>query len=138
MNKMDENELNQLINDISRKLEEKAKNVIQSEDPTVQINDGNIDEIISKNNVVFVDCWAPWCGPCHLYEPVFKRVALKYKGKAVFGRLNVDDNANSADKFGVLNIPTTLIFVGGKLVDQVVGAVEEEILEEYVKKYVTN
>ncbi|MEJ2769959.1 MULTISPECIES: thioredoxin [unclassified Stygiolobus] len=124
-----------LVKELSKRLEERAKNVINPQEVTVTITDSNIDDVLAKNNVVFVDCWAPWCAPCHIYEPIFKMMAEKYKDKAVFGRLNVDENPKTADKYGVMNIPTTLIFVKGKLVDQIVGAVEEEMLEEYVRKY---
>ncbi len=64
-----------------------------------------------------------------------KKVAEKYKGKAVFGRLNVDENQKIADKYSVLNIPTTLIFVNGQLVDSLVGAVDEDTLESTINKY---
>jgi thioredoxin 1 len=93
--------------------------------------------VISKNNVVFVDCWAPWCAPCHIYEPIFNKVAEQYKDKVVFARLNVDENPRTADKYNVMNIPTTLIFVKGKLVDQIVGAVDEDTLKSYVEKYIS-
>lgn len=129
-------EIEDLVKELSKRLEERAKNVINPQEVTVTITDSNIDDVLAKNNVVIIDCWAPWCAPCHLYEPIFKKVAEKYKDKAVFGRLNVDENPKTADKYGVMNIPTTLIFVKGKLVDQIVGAVEEEMLEEYVRKYI--
>ncbi|MFP3201031.1 MAG: thioredoxin [Sulfolobus sp.] len=129
-------ELDTLIREIAKRLEEKAEKMVKKEDVTITITDSNIDEILGKNRIVFIDCWAPWCAPCHIYEPIYKKIAEKYKDKAVFGRLNVDENPKTADKYNVMNIPTTLIFVNGKLVDQIVGAVEEEMLEEYVKKYV--
>jgi thioredoxin 1 len=129
-------ELDTLIREIAKRLEEKAEKIVKKEDVTITITDSNIDEILGKNRIVFIDCWAPWCAPCHIYEPIYKKIAEKYKDKAVFGRLNVDENPKTADKYNVMNIPTTLIFVNGKLVDQIVGAVEEEMLEEYVKKYV--
>jgi len=129
-------ELDTLIREIAKRLEKKAEKIVKKEDVTITITDSNIDEILGKNRIVFIDCWAPWCAPCHIYEPIYKKIAEKYKDKAVFGRLNVDENPKTADKYNVMNIPTTLIFVNGKLVDQIVGAVEEEMLEEYVKKYV--
>lgn len=128
-------ELDTLIREVARRLEEKAEKIVKKEEVTVAITDNNIDDIISKNKVVFIDCWAPWCAPCHIYEPIFNKMAEKYKDKIVFGRLNVDENPKTADKYGVMNIPTTLIFVNGKVVDQIVGAVDEGTLEEYIKKY---
>jgi thioredoxin 1 len=129
-------EIDRLIEEISRKLEELAKGAEKVE-YTVNVTDANFDDVISKNNVVFVDCWAPWCAPCHIYEPIFNKVAEQYKDKVVFARLNVDENPRTADKYNVMNIPTTLIFVKGKLVDQIVGAVDEDTLKSYVEKYIS-
>ncbi|MCG2888243.1 MAG: thioredoxin [Sulfolobales archaeon] len=129
-------EIDRLIEEISRKLEELAKGAEKVE-YTVNVTDANFEDVISKNNVVFVDCWAPWCAPCHIYEPIFNKVAEQYKDKAVFARLNVDENPRTADKYNVMNIPTTLIFVKGKLVDQIVGAVDEDTLKSYVEKYIS-
>ncbi|BFH74409.1 thioredoxin [Sulfurisphaera javensis] len=128
-------EIDTLVREIAKRLEEKAEKIIKKEEVTVTITDSNIDEIITKNKVVFIDCWAPWCAPCHIYEPIYNKIAEKYKDKIVFGRLNVDENPKTADKYGVMNIPTTLIFVNGQVVDQIVGAVDESTLEDYVKKY---
>nr|MCG2909151.1 thioredoxin family protein [Stygiolobus sp.] len=102
-------ELDTLIREIAKRLEEKAEKIVKKEDVTITITDSNIDEILGKNRIVFIDCWAPWCAPCHIYEPIYKKIAEKYKDKAVFGRLNVDENPKTADKYNVMNIPTTLI-----------------------------
>ncbi|MEM0262943.1 MAG: thioredoxin [Saccharolobus sp.] len=130
-------EIDSLIKEISERLQKKSEEFSKKkEDVTVVLTEENFDDIIKNNKLVLVDCWAEWCAPCHLYEPIYKRVAEKYKGKAIFGRLNVDDNPKIADKYNVLNIPTTLIFVNGKLVDNLVGAVDEETLESIVTKYI--
>ncbi|MEM1599814.1 MAG: thioredoxin [Sulfolobaceae archaeon] len=130
-------EIDSLIKEISERLQKKSEEFSKKkEDVTVVLTEENFDDVIKNNKLVLVDCWAEWCAPCHLYEPIYKRVAEKYKGKAIFGRLNVDDNPKIADKYNVLNIPTTLIFVNGKLVDSLVGAVDEEILESIVTKYI--
>ena len=129
-------EIDSLIKEISERLQKKSEEFSKKkEDVTVVLTEENFDDVIKNNKLVLVDCWAEWCAPCHLYEPIYKRVAEKYKGKAIFGRLNVDDNPKIADKYNVLNIPTTLIFVNGKLVDSLVGAVDEETLESIVTKY---
>jgi thioredoxin 1 len=130
-------EIERLIEEISKRLEELAKGAEKVE-YTINVTDNNFDEIITKNKVVFVDCWAPWCAPCHIYEPIYSKVAEQYKDKAVFARLNVDENPRTADKYDVMNIPTTLIFVDGKLVDQIVGAVDEDTLKSYVEKYISS
>ena len=129
-------EIDSLIKEISERLQKKSEEFSKKkEDVTVILTEENFDDVIKNNKLVLVDCWAEWCAPCHLYEPIYKRVAEKYKGKAIFGRLNVDDNPKIADKYNVLNIPTTLVFVNGKLVDSLVGAVDEETLESIVTKY---
>ncbi|AWR97692.1 thioredoxin [Acidianus sulfidivorans JP7] len=129
-------DIQSLIKDIAKKLEEKANN-LENEDKseTINITDENIEDIISKNKIVVIDFWAQWCAPCHLYEPIFERVAKKYKDKAVFGRLNVDENSKTADKYNILNIPTTLIFVNGELKETLVGAVDIDTLEQTLGKY---
>ena len=130
-------EIDSLIKEISERLQKKSEEFSKKkEDVTVVLTEENFDDVIKNNKLVLVDCWAEWCAPCHLYEPIYKRVAEKYKGKAIFGRLNVDDNPKIADKYNVLNIPTTLVFVNGKLVDSLVGAVDEETLESIVTKYI--
>ena len=130
-------EIDSLRKEISERLQKKSEEFSKKkEDVTVVLTEENFDDVIKNNKLVLVDCWAEWCAPCHLYEPIYKRVAEKYKGKAIFGRLNVDDNPKIADKYNVLNIPTTLIFVNGKLVDSLVGAVDEETLESIVTKYI--
>lgn len=128
-------EIDTLVREIAKRLEDKAEKILKKEEVTITITDSNIDDIIKKNKIVFVDCWAPWCSPCHIYEPIFNKMAEKYKDKIVFGRLNVDENPKTADRYGVMNIPTTLIFVNGNVVDQIVGAIDEGSLEEYIKKY---
>jgi thioredoxin 1 len=129
-------EIDSLIREVAERLQKKAEEYgKKKEDATLVLTEENFDEVIRNNKLVLVDCWAEWCAPCHLYEPIYKKVAEKYKGKAVFGRLNVDENQKIADKYSVLNIPTTLIFVNGQLVDSLVGAVDEDTLESTINKY---
>lgn len=129
-------EIDSLIREVAERLQKKAEEYgKKEEDATLVLTEENFDEVIRNNKLVLIDCWAEWCAPCHLYEPIYKKVAEKYKGKAVFGRLNVDENQKIADKYSVLNIPTTLIFVNGQLVDSLVGAVDEDTLESTINKY---
>lgn len=86
------------------------------------------------NSVALVDVWAPWCGPCRMVTPIVDRLSEKYKGKVGFGKLNSDDNSETAAQLGVMSIPTLLFYKGGKLVDRIVGAYPEEVIEEHLKK----
>ncbi|MEW9490949.1 MAG: thioredoxin [Candidatus Aramenus sulfurataquae] len=127
-------ELDALIKEISSRLEKKSEEFVKKS-KIIKITDDNVDKVLKENKVVVIDFWAEWCSPCHLYEPIFEKVAEKYSDEATFGRLNVDENPKTADRYQVLNIPTTLIFVNGNLVDSLVGAVDEETLEGTLAKY---
>tara|TARA_Y100001949_G_C15918560_1_gene300143 strand:- start:312 stop:632 length:321 start_codon:yes stop_codon:yes gene_type:complete len=94
----------------------------------VEITDSNFNDIVSKNSVVLIDFWAEWCGPCRMIAPMIEELANDYDGKAVIGKLDVDNNQESSVKFGVRSIPTLLVFKDGEMVDRHVGAVPKETL----------
>ena len=96
----------------------------------LEISDSNFKEIVSKNSVVLVDFWAEWCGPCRMIAPMIEELANEYNGKALVGKLDVDNNQESSIKFGVRSIPTLLVFKNGELVDRHVGAVPKDTLSK--------
>ena len=96
----------------------------------LEISDSNFNEIVSKNSVVLVDFWAEWCCPCRMIAPMIEELANEYNGKAVVGKLDVDNNQESSIKFGVRSIPTLLVFKNGELVDRHVGAVPKDTLSK--------
>jgi len=92
------------------------------------------EEVLKYDGPVLVDFWAPWCGPCRVVGPVVEEVAKDYEGKAKVGKLNVDENQATAQKYGVMSIPTLGFFKGGEMVDQLVGAQPKETIVEHLDK----
>jgi thioredoxin 1 len=102
----------------------------------IVINDANFDEIINSDKPVLVDFWAEWCGPCKMIGPVVEELAGDYEGKAVVGKLNVDENPSVTARFGVRSIPTLLVFKGGQIVDKQIGAVPKSVLAQKLQAQV--
>lgn len=90
----------------------------------VEITDANFDEVVmNSDKPVVVDFWAAWCGPCRMVGPIIDELHTEYDGKAVIGKVDVDQNPSVSAKFGVRNIPTILFIKNGEVVDKSVGAV---------------
>lgn len=87
----------------------------------VKLTSDNFDMLISSNGVALVDFWASWCGPCKMLGPVIEEVADDFAGKALVGKVNVDDCPELAEKFGIMTIPAVFIFKDGQVVDKMIG-----------------
>ncbi len=95
----------------------------------IEITDSNFEELVISSKIpVLVDFWAEWCGPCKMIGPVVDELAGEYEGKALIGKVNVDENPETAARFMVRSIPTLLIVKGGEVVDKQVGAVPKSTL----------
>lgn len=92
-------------------------------------------EVLESNQVSVVDFWAEWCGPCRVVGPVVEELAKDYEGKAVIGKVNVDENPEITTKYGIRNIPTILFIKNGEVVDKQVGAVPKSVLEQKLKAH---
>jgi thioredoxin 1 len=89
----------------------------------VQLTEGNFNEEVAQSSLpVLVDFWAEWCGPCKMIAPLLDELAGEYEGKLKIGKVNIDEHQNLAGQFRIMSIPTLLIFKGGQVVDQIVGA----------------
>ncbi len=101
----------------------------------LDVSDATFDqEVLQSAQPVLVDFWAGWCGPCKAIGPSVEAVALAYAGKLKVTKVNVDQNGASPSRFGIRGIPALLFFKGGKVADQIVGFVPQDVIEEKVKR----
>ncbi len=101
-----------------------------------ELTDSNFEaDILKAEGPALVDFWASWCGPCKQIAPSVEALASEYKGKVTFGKLNVDDHQAVPQKYGIRSLPTILVFKGGEVVGQIVGAVPQSKIEAEIKKH---
>ena len=99
------------------------------------LTDSNFNSEVAKHNLIVVDFWAPWCGPCRMVGPLVEELATEYAGKVIFGKVNVDNNIIVPSRFGVRGIPTLMVFKDVNVVDTLVGACSKVHLESKFKPY---
>ena len=99
-------------------------------EPIVLTDDNFSAEVLNAGLPVLVDFWATWCGPCRVIAPIVQELSSEYEGRAKVGKLDVDEAQKTAAEFGIRSIPTLLIFKGGKVADQIIGAVPKGQITE--------
>ena len=125
----DDEELERIRQKKIKELTQKAPN------KPIKITDATFIKTIQNHPLVVVDCWAPWCTPCHMVAPILEEMAQDYAGKILIGKLNVDENQKIPMQYGIMSIPTLLVFRNGKLVDKIIGAMPRQMLEPKITRY---
>lgn len=101
---------------------------------TIKVTDTDFQETLQNNELVLVDFWAPWCGPCRAVAPVLEEIANE-NSNVVIAKMNIDENPNTASQHGIMSIPTMMIFKNGELVDRLVGALPKPSIMEKLKPH---
>ncbi len=118
-------------------LKQQEINNVVDKTPVMELTSENFNREIANNDLLLVDFWAEWCGPCKSMHPIFTRMAKKYK-RVRFARVNVDNAQDIASKYGVQSIPTFIMFKNGEIANTMVGAVGEPGIHMICKKFVDN
>lgn len=106
-----------------------------AEEAVMHVGDDDFEEVILKaDRPALVDFWAPWCGPCRSLGPTVEALAVEYRDRIKVAKVNIDDNPRTAESYGVMSIPTLILFKEGKILDTLVGLVPKERLEAFIGK----
>lgn len=122
------------VQEIMKKLRLGGK-IMAGEKVTILTKDNFEQEVLNSDNVVMVDFWAPWCGPCRAVGPIIDELAEEYDGKAKVAKLNVDDEGEVTEKFRIMNIPTIMVFKNGEVVEKLIGARSKSELASAIDKH---
>ncbi len=124
----------------AKKMEELRRRASSTPETTVlsepfDISDATFDQERERHELLLVDFWAPWCGPCRMVAPILRQLAKDYAGKVAVGKLNTDENPAVSMRFRVMSIPTLMLFKNGKSVDVIVGAAPRPTIEGMIQRH---
>jgi len=113
-----------------------APQTAQSNGQPIILTDDNFDQITQGDKPVLVDFWAPWCGPCRMVAPAVEETAKAFQGRAIVGKLNVDENPRTAQRYQIMGIPALYIFKGGKVVEEMVGVQPASTIQQRLTHHI--
>jgi thioredoxin 1 len=131
----EENNLDQIRLRKIQAMLDQAKNSGQASIQPMTVTDDTFHKAVQTHDLLVVDFWAPSCGPCRMVGPIIEALSAEYTGKAAFGKMNVDENQVVPSSFGIMSIPTIIIFSHGKEVERLVGAYHKAHIEAIIKRY---
>jgi thioredoxin 1 len=126
-------ELNHIKEKKLGELKEKIR-AMSSTEPA-HVTDSDFNKVVQEHSIALIDFWAAWCGPCRALAPMIEDLAKEYAGKVFVGKLNVDENPQTAERLQVYSIPTVVIMKNGKEVDRIVGLCAKNYIEDALKKH---
>jgi thioredoxin 1 len=119
----------------AKKLSELREKKQEMTDGPVHVTDTDFNDLVRKHSVALIDFWAPWCGPCRALAPTIEDLNREYAGRVFVGKLNVDENPQTAECFGVSSIPTMVVMKNGEEVDRIVGCVQKKYIDAVLRKH---
>ena len=131
----EENDLDQIRLRKIQAMLDQTKNSEQANNQPMTVTDDTFHKSVQTHDLLVVDFWAPWCGPCRMVGPIIEALSAEYAGKAAFGKMNVDENQMVPSSFGIMSIPTIIIFNHGKEVERLVGVYPKAHIEAMIKRY---
>ncbi len=122
------------LEELKKKRMEELKKKMEYPDKPITVDDRTLPQIIQKYPKVVVDCWATWCMPCKMIEPAIEELAQEHQGEIVYGKLNIDQNRQTAQKYRIMSIPALLVFKNGQQIDTIIGAMPKPQLQQKIQE----